>query len=148
MFQLEIPVKGNMSTLKDLERVSNVVSAIMGYKSKNNEFRKPPSKVDVLYPTFCPKPMEREKEYKLIGFIKPLKFTTNENGYTLKNKGVHQKNCLIHPRSSTCLTHNIQISEMFPFNYKVHLHFFLYTQYVIEKCSMYYACECLLCSMV
>lgn len=76
--QIEALIKEKMSTLKDLERVSNVVSAIMGYKSRKNEFRKPPSKVDVLFPTCCPKPMDREKIYTLIGFLKPLTFTTME----------------------------------------------------------------------
>lgn len=61
--EIEALIKEIKSTLKDLERVSNVVSAIMGYKSRNNEFRKPPSKVKVLFPTFCPKGQWIERKY-------------------------------------------------------------------------------------
>lgn len=75
-----------MSTLKELERVSNVVFTMLEYTSRNSELRKPPSTVDVSFPTFCPKPMDREKEYTLIGSIKPLTFTKNENGYILEKQ--------------------------------------------------------------
>lgn len=60
------------------------MSAIIGYRSRNNELKKLPS--IVLLPTFCPKPIDREKIYQLIGAIKPLTFTTYKDGYTLKKQ--------------------------------------------------------------
>lgn len=95
--QIEALLKENMSTLKALKRVSNVVSTIMEYTSRNSEFRKPPSKVDVSFPTFCPKPMDREKVYTLIGSIKPLTFTKNENGYILEKQRNASKELLDTP---------------------------------------------------
>lgn len=95
--RIEALLKENMSTLKALKRVSNVVSTIMEYTSRNSEFRKPPSKVDVSFPTFCPKPMDREKVYTLIGSIKPLTFTKNENGYILEKQRNASKELLDTP---------------------------------------------------
>lgn len=80
-----------MSTLKELERVSNVVFTIMEYTSRNSEFRKPPLTVDVS------KPMDRDKEYTLIGSIKPLTFTKNENGYILEKQRNASKELLDTP---------------------------------------------------
>lgn len=84
--QIESMIKENLSTLKDLQRESNVVSTIMEYKSRNNEFGKLPPKIHVTVPTFCPKPVDRIEAKNLIGSIKPLTSTTIENGYTMKKQ--------------------------------------------------------------
>lgn len=83
---IESMIKESLSTLKDLQRESNVVSTIMEYKSRNNEFGKLPPKIHVTVPTFCPRPVDRIEAEKLIGSIKPLTSTTDENGYTLKKQ--------------------------------------------------------------
>lgn len=77
-------IKENIRTLEDIQRESTVVSAIIEYKSRNNELGKLPPKVEVLLPTFCSEPLDRGKVYKMIGSIKPLTSTTDENGYELK----------------------------------------------------------------
>nr|XP_034307666.1 uncharacterized protein LOC117683021 [Crassostrea gigas] len=84
--QIESMIKENLSTLKDLQRESNVVSTIMEYSSRNNEFGKLSPKIQVTVPTFCPRPVDRIEAKKLIGSIKPLNSTTIENGYTLKKQ--------------------------------------------------------------
>ncbi|XP_052679375.1 uncharacterized protein LOC128160139 [Crassostrea angulata] len=84
--QIETMIKENLSTLKDLQRESNVVSRIIEYSSRNNEFGKLPPKIHVTMPTFCPRPVDRIEAKKLIGSIKPLTSTTNENGYTLRKQ--------------------------------------------------------------
>lgn len=84
--QIESIIEENLCTLKGLERESNVVSAIMEYKSRNNKLRKFPTKVHVLMPTFCPEPVDRRRAEKFIGSMKPLAFTTDKNGYTLKTQ--------------------------------------------------------------
>lgn len=84
--QIESLVKENICTLEDIQRESNIVSAIIEYKSQNNELIKLPPKVEVLLPTFCSKPMDRRKIYKMIGSIKPLSSTTDENGYKFKKQ--------------------------------------------------------------
>nr|XP_034307655.1 E3 ubiquitin-protein ligase Midline-1 isoform X2 [Crassostrea gigas]XP_034307656.1 E3 ubiquitin-protein ligase Midline-1 isoform X2 [Crassostrea gigas]XP_034307657.1 E3 ubiquitin-protein ligase Midline-1 isoform X2 [Crassostrea gigas]XP_034307658.1 E3 ubiquitin-protein ligase Midline-1 isoform X2 [Crassostrea gigas]XP_034307659.1 E3 ubiquitin-protein ligase Midline-1 isoform X2 [Crassostrea gigas]XP_034307660.1 E3 ubiquitin-protein ligase Midline-1 isoform X2 [Crassostrea gigas]XP_03430766 len=84
--QIEFMIKENLSTLKDLQRESNVVSTIIEYSSRNNQFGKLPPKIHVTVPTFCPKPVYRIEAEKLIGSIKPLTSTTDENGYTLKKQ--------------------------------------------------------------
>lgn len=83
---IESMIKDYLSSLKNLQRDSNVVSAIMDYESRNNEFRKLPPKTHVVLPSFCPEPMHREKVYQLIGSIKPLTSTTDEKGYILKKQ--------------------------------------------------------------
>lgn len=84
--QIESMIKENLLTLKDLQRESNVVSTIMEYSSRNNEFGKLPPKIQVTVPTFCPRPVDKIEAEKLIGSIKPLTSTTIENGYTLKKQ--------------------------------------------------------------
>ncbi|XP_052679765.1 uncharacterized protein LOC128160475 [Crassostrea angulata] len=84
--QIESLINENLSTLKDLQRKSNVVSTVIEYQSKNVEFGKLPPKIHVTVPTFCPRPVDRIEAKKLIGSIKPLKSTTNKNGYTLKKQ--------------------------------------------------------------
>nr|XP_034307664.1 tripartite motif-containing protein 2-like [Crassostrea gigas] len=84
--QIESMIKKNLSTLKDLQRESNVVSTIIEYSSRNNEFGKLPPKIHVEVPTFCPRPVDRIEAKTLIGSIKPLTSATIENGYTLKKQ--------------------------------------------------------------
>uniref|UniRef100_A0A8W8M2J8 Uncharacterized protein n=1 Tax=Magallana gigas TaxID=29159 RepID=A0A8W8M2J8_MAGGI len=79
-------IKENLSTLKDLQRESNVVYTIIEYRSRNNEFGKLPPKIHVTAPTFCPRPVDRIKAKTLIGSIKPLASATIENGYTMKKQ--------------------------------------------------------------
>nr|XP_034307653.1 uncharacterized protein LOC105334086 isoform X1 [Crassostrea gigas] len=84
--QIESMIKENLSTLKDLQRESNVVYTIIEYRSRNNEFGKLPPKIHVTAPTFCPRPVDRIKAKTLIGSIKPLASATIENGYTMKKQ--------------------------------------------------------------
>lgn len=72
--------------MKDLQRESNVVSTIIEYSSRNNEFGKLPPKIHVEVPTFCPRPVDRIEAKTLIGSIKPLTSATIGNGYTLKKQ--------------------------------------------------------------
>lgn len=95
--QIESTIKESLSTLKDLQRESNVVSTIMEYKSRNNEFGQLPPKIHVTVPTFCPRPVDRREAEKLIGSIQPLTSTTDENGYTLKKQGGSSRELLDTP---------------------------------------------------
>nr|XP_034307652.1 tripartite motif-containing protein 2-like [Crassostrea gigas] len=96
--QIESMIKENLSTLKDLQRESNVVSTIMEYSSRTNEFGKVPPKIHVAVPTFCPRPVDRIEAEKLIGSIKPLNSTTIENGYTLKKQRGSSRELLDSPK--------------------------------------------------
>lgn len=84
--EIESLIIENLGTLKDIQRESNMVSKVMEYKSRNNDFKKLPPKVHVLLPSFCPNQMEKEKVENLIGSITPLISTIEENGYTLKKQ--------------------------------------------------------------
>lgn len=106
--QIESLIKENLSTLKNIQRETSVVSAYIEYKSRNNEFGKLPPKVYVALPTFCPKPVDRREAEKLIGSINPLSITTDEHGYTLKKQR----------RSSRELFHTPKVINTFNTGYK------------------------------
>lgn len=95
--EIESLIKETLGTLKDIHRESNMVSKVMKYKSRNNDFRKLPPKVHVVLPTFCQTPMEKGEVEELIGFIKPLSTTIDEKGYTLKKHGMPYRELLDTP---------------------------------------------------
>lgn len=99
--QIKYMIKENLRTLEDMQRESKVVSGIIEYNSKNNEFRKLPPKVQASLLTFCPEPMDRKNAYKLIGSIKPLTSTTYEKGY----KSKHQMGSAIKRTVGYCRSH-------------------------------------------
>lgn len=81
--QIEKSIQESVSAVKELEK-SNVVSAILDYKPKNQEFIKLPSKLLVSLPTFHPKTITSEQIYGMFGSLKPYGVTPDKHGYTLK----------------------------------------------------------------
>lgn len=81
--QIETSIQESLSAFKELEK-SNVVSAILDYKPRNEEFIKLPSKLLVSLPTFHPKTITSEQIYEMLRFLKPFDVTTDKNGYALK----------------------------------------------------------------
>lgn len=81
--QIQFLIQTNLDEL-ELELNSNIVSEIMGYRSRNKEYSQLPPKVHVSMPSFCIKPINREQFRNLFGYIEPLTSSTFTNGYTLK----------------------------------------------------------------
>lgn len=75
----EKSIQESLSAFKELEK-SNVVSAILDYKPKNEEFIKLPSKLLVSLPTFHP----GAQIYKMFGSLKPFDVRTDKTGYAIK----------------------------------------------------------------
>lgn len=80
----ESQIQESLSTLNELS-ISNIVSAVVEYRSRNKDFRNLPSKLNVSFPMFCP----NEIDIKQIGSIEPITLTTDKNGYQLK-KGLEK----------------------------------------------------------
>ncbi|XP_052679351.1 uncharacterized protein LOC128160121 [Crassostrea angulata] len=95
--QIESMINENLSTLKDPQRESNVVSTVIEYSSRNNEFGKLPPKIHVEVPTFCPRPVDRIEAKTLIGSINPLTSATIENGYIMKKQRMSSRELLDTP---------------------------------------------------
>jgi hypothetical protein len=131
--QIQSLIEQSLITLKKMEE-SNEVSITMTYRSKNQEFRKLPSKVRVSLPTFSPHPIDSEQLYKSLGSLIPLSFTKDENGCTLKKTETSSKELMDEPelvstintgykqpRSVSCLSDeefwtSARISDMKCFN--------------------------------
>lgn len=79
----EKSIQESLSAFKELEK-SNVVSAILDYKPKNEEFIKLPSKLLVSLPTFHPGAITSEQIYKMFGSLKPFDVRTDKTGYAIK----------------------------------------------------------------
>lgn len=60
-------------------------SAVIEYRSRNEDFSNFPSKLNVSFPMFCP----NEIDIRQIGSIEPITLTTDKNGYLLK-KGLEK----------------------------------------------------------
>ncbi|XP_052679593.1 uncharacterized protein LOC128160330 [Crassostrea angulata] len=69
--QIQSLIKQTLLAIKEIE-ISTEVSPTIKYSSKIREISKLPSKVQVSLPTFIPKPIDREKLYRLFGQITPL----------------------------------------------------------------------------
>ncbi|XP_055999424.1 tripartite motif-containing protein 2-like [Ostrea edulis] len=131
--QIRSLIEQSLITLTKMEE-SNEVSVIMEYKSQNKELKKLPPKVRVSLPTFSPNTVDREQLYKSLGSLRPLSFTTYENGYTLKKAETSPKELMDEPelvttmntgskslRSVTCLSEEEfwtsgEVSDMKCFN--------------------------------
>ncbi|XP_055999420.1 uncharacterized protein LOC125654337 [Ostrea edulis] len=100
--QIQSLIEQSLITLKEMEE-SNEVSVTMEYRSKNKEFRKLPPKVRVSLPTFSPNTIDSEQLYKSLGFLIPLSFTTDENGYTLKKAETSPKELMDEPELVTTI---------------------------------------------
>lgn len=81
--EIEKSIQESLSAFKELEK-SNVVSAILDYKPKNEEFIKLPSKLLVSLPTFHPGSITSEQIYKMFGSLKPFDVRTDKTGYAIK----------------------------------------------------------------
>lgn len=79
--QIEWQIKESLYTLNELEN-SNIVSAVIEYRSRNTDFSDLPSKLNVSFPTFCPEVIG----IKHIGSLEPATFTSDKNGYKLKKE--------------------------------------------------------------
>ncbi|XP_061175869.1 uncharacterized protein LOC133184806 [Saccostrea echinata] len=95
-------IEQTLSNLKKIEE-SNEVSMTMEYSSRNKEFSKLPSKVQVSLPMFSTKPVDREQLYKLFGTIEPLSTTTEENGYKMKKPETSTREFLEEPELVTII---------------------------------------------
>ncbi|XP_062584466.1 uncharacterized protein LOC134246161 [Saccostrea cucullata] len=73
-------------TLKSCLKMSksNDMMAYLNYRSKNEEFKQFPAKVNVVSPHFIPKNLEEEKFGELFGDLTKMSITSEENGYTMK----------------------------------------------------------------
>nr|XP_019923776.2 uncharacterized protein LOC109619031 [Crassostrea gigas] len=80
---IEYLLRENLSALKELEE-SNVVAAIVEYRSRINEFNKLPPKVQVTLPTFDPKQIIGDQFYEMFGSLKPFFSTIDKDGYKMK----------------------------------------------------------------
>ncbi|XP_011430614.3 tripartite motif containing 13 [Magallana gigas] len=83
IMQIESLIRRNVSTLKDLEE-SKDVSVSVKYRTKINNFRKMPFKVNVTLPSFSPKPINGDQVCEMFGTLRPLVSTINEDGYKIE----------------------------------------------------------------
>lgn len=81
--EIEKSIQESLSAFKELEK-SNVVSAILDYKPKNEEFIKLPSKLLVSLQAFHLGAITSEQIYKMFGFLKPFDVRTDKTGYAIK----------------------------------------------------------------
>lgn len=81
--KIKTSIEESLSAFRELEE-SNVVSSIMDYRPRNNEFSKLPPKVTVSMTTFHPKTINSDHIFDIFGSLKPYETKTDENGYTLK----------------------------------------------------------------
>ncbi|XP_034305169.1 B-box type zinc finger protein ncl-1-like [Magallana gigas] len=80
--QIQSLIKQTLLAIKEIKN-STEVSPTIEYSSKIREVSKLPSKGKVTLPTFIPKPIDREKLYRLFGHITPLSAATEENVLSL-----------------------------------------------------------------
>lgn len=80
---IESLFKENLPALKELEE-SNVVTAIIDYRSIIKEFNELPPKVQVTLPTFYLKHIIGDQFYEMFGFLKPFLSTIDKDGCNFK----------------------------------------------------------------
>ncbi|XP_065937984.1 uncharacterized protein [Magallana gigas] len=76
--QLQSVIKQSLLVIREIEKSTEVTSTIE-YSSRIIEFSKIPPKVQILMPTFIPKPIDSEKLYSLFGQITRLSTATEDN---------------------------------------------------------------------
>ena len=81
--QLQSHMQHTLIALNEMEE-SNEISSTIKYSSKNEEFRKLPSKVNVSIPKFISKQRENEYLCSLIGKLTPLSSILEERVFTAK----------------------------------------------------------------
>ncbi|XP_062577071.1 E3 ubiquitin-protein ligase TRIM71-like [Saccostrea cucullata] len=71
----------------DLKKIlhSNDVPLTSAYKSRNDEYRRLPPKVNVTLPSFSPQEISADKLIQMFGSLSALSITTEEHGYTMKS---------------------------------------------------------------
>eukprot|EP00105_Crassostrea_gigas_P018030 XP_011436027.2 PREDICTED: uncharacterized protein LOC105334330 isoform X2 [Crassostrea gigas] len=93
--QIQSLIKQTLLAIKEIEKSTEVSPAIK-YNSKIREFSKLPPKIEVSLPTFIPKPIDREKLYRLFGQIAPLS-ATEENTLLLNQPTTSVRDLLDEP---------------------------------------------------
>ncbi|XP_052676582.1 uncharacterized protein LOC128157945 [Crassostrea angulata] len=94
--QIQSFIKQTLLVLREIEK-STEVSSTIEYSSKITEFSKVPPKVQVLLPTFIPKPIDRKELYRMFGQITPLSTATKENALSLNQPKTSFKELLDEP---------------------------------------------------
>nr|XP_034318480.1 uncharacterized protein LOC117686812 [Crassostrea gigas] len=94
--QIQSLIKQTFLALKKIEKSTDIYTTVE-YSSRIREFRKLPPKGQVSFPTFIPKPIDREKLYSLFGQITPLSISTKENVLSLNQPNTSAKDLLDEP---------------------------------------------------
>nr|XP_034320021.1 uncharacterized protein LOC109619530 [Crassostrea gigas] len=94
--QIQALIKQTFLALKTIEKSTDIYSTVE-YSSRIREFRKLPPMVQVSFPTFIPKLIDREKLYSLFGQITPLSTSTKENVLSLYQPNTSVKDLLDEP---------------------------------------------------
>lgn len=93
-------IKQTLISLAELEKSTEISTAIE-YISKITNFRKLPPKVNILLPSFIPKPIDSVNLYNSFGQIIPLSNITQENVLSIKQPKPVRVSCqetkIVHP---------------------------------------------------
>ncbi|XP_065921520.1 tripartite motif-containing protein 2-like isoform X1 [Magallana gigas] len=94
--QIQSLIKQTFLALKKIEKSTDIYPTVE-YSSRIREFRKLPPKVQVSFPTFIPKQIDREKLNSLFGHFTPLSTATEEHPLPLNQPNTSVRELLDEP---------------------------------------------------
>uniref|UniRef100_K1QER1 Tripartite motif-containing protein 2 n=1 Tax=Magallana gigas TaxID=29159 RepID=K1QER1_MAGGI len=94
--QIQSLIKQTLHAIKEIKNSTELAPTIK-YSSKIRELGKLQPKGEVTLPTFIPKPIDREKLYRLFGQITPLSAATEENVLSLNQPNTLVRELLDEP---------------------------------------------------